>query len=706
MAGRSQRGTVLVTSLILLALLSLLGAGSLMNATLDAQLTSNQAVSKEAFYAAEAGLEVGAGRLFQYVRENLRPLAPSTVAWAGDWTEPDPADGDPFDGSDFNGYRVEYRISYSGTTTASGEPASYDYTTFENGQGLEHEAYTYLIEARATDLSGTGGFEEMSETVQILETPLVQYYVFFDDDLGWHPGPEMTSWGRIHTNGDLGFANVHANGVTFRNYDGDGNETPCVLSVSGKIRYAGHLQQNGTWGTRTPTDIKVRVRNLSTIPSTSSADYEEILWDIDGSNKAVKEELFKDSAGVYHVRVGVDRMPSASYNSLAPGGFYAAEAAAPKKPNVDGMTIQIESGSLVIRFNPFDGAAADVTDLVHDYEVASGVAVDLATWPQGARTNADNTLATASANLPAQGSIVYAPEQIVETDDGSTVATYTAARGAGANPRYPCVLERQDDREGKQVDLTVIDLQRLQYWYRDYLDYRDGGGLDGSINLANRSLLVYVSRTGATGTGASNLQAVKIVGSRAGRTRGSGLGTDLQTSPTLLVPTTVATDNPLYLDGDFNSPSHAGGATSPGAVGCALISDALTLLSDEWGSEGSVYGNTGGTLSGLTGADTETVYNAAFFTGRYNFRSLPTSGEEAGIHNFPHFLENWNTTCHITGCLINLWFSVQSEGPHGGSYYSPPTRSFGWDANFANRGYWPPYVPSIYSMERTAWRED
>lgn len=96
------------------------------------------------------------------------------------------------------------------------------------------------------------------------------------------------------------------------------------------------------------------------------------------------------------------------------------------------------------------------------------------------------------------------------------------------------------------------------------------------------------------------------------------------------------------------------------------------------------------------------------FAGRYDFRQ-GGGGEEAGIHNFPRFNETWGggVDCYITGCLINLWFSQQADAPHGlGSYYSPPARRFGWDVGFRNADYWPPYVPSIYSIERSSWREE
>ena len=96
---------------------------------------------------------------------------------------------------------------------------------------------------------------------------------------------------------------------------------------------------------------------------------------------------------------------------------------------------------------------------------------------------------------------------------------------------------------------------------------------------------------------------------------------------------------------------------------------------------------------------------------------------EAGIHNFTRFIEDWGTAlavtdpvnggaqprCSINGCLINLWFSERATSRHvdtGPDYYRPPARSYGWDVGFAGADYWPPYVPSIYTIEREVWQEN
>ncbi len=724
MQPRNRRGTVLVASLVVLALLSLLGAGSLMTATLDTRLAMNQQVNKEAFYAAEAALDTAVGRVIGAFREQLRPYVPGSSAG---WTEPATADGDPYD-NPFNGYTTEFRIENGlDPNNPASAPDPYVYTTVQSGQGVLHFAYTYAVRARAT---GEDGNELVAETVQVLETPLVQYYIFFDDDLSWHSGPAMTSWGRVHTNGNLYFA--PGSPITFNNFYGT-TFTPNILSVVGDIRVGEYLFEGNTTGFRTSGGVYVRVRNLTTT-ATSSSDYENVNTSITAANQATQEARFVDADGVGHVRTGVDRLPSASFQTLQRGGFYEQMADGPTRPDVDGMKILAGNGSLEIWFTPNGGSPTDVTSLVQNYQVATGTYVDFASWPTGAITVAspdgsgNNRLAaevydpgsTAAGTVALYpGTIVYSPEAVVTTDDTGNVL-YDASRSTGGtpNPWYPCVLERADPRENKDVDLLVIDLQRLQLWYRDYIDWADNGAFDGSTSESDRQLLIYASRTPSTGfTAGTTLQALKIVGSRAGRTRNVD---DRQTSPTLYTRTTLVTDNPVYIDGDLNAPGAAAGSNDPGAsFGLAIVSDMTTLLSNRWGnnraatnsdSDEHTFGFTGGSYEKPNAR--ATAFNAAIFTGRFNFRA-GGSGEEAGIHNFPRFIEDWGgQNCFITGCLINLWFSQQATaefrccGRGFGDVYSPPSRNFGWDVGFMNQDYWPPYVPSIYSVERQAWRDE
>jgi hypothetical protein len=194
-----------------------------------------------------------------------------------------------------------------------------------------------------------------------------------------------------------------------------------------------------------------------------------------------------------------------------------------------------------------------------------------------------------------------------------------------------------------------------------------------------------------------------------------------QRFPTFLFNTNVVTPEPVYFEGDYNAPNAGAGPANyaPGSLGSSVVCDAVTILSNNWSASAGTWDKSNGAF--VLSPASHTTVNTAVFAGRYNFRN-GGGGEEAGIHNFPRFLENWGgvdaagadpvvgsnqPTITMLGCLINLWFSDRATSSHnpGGGYYSPPNRNLGWDSQFANSAYWPPYVPSSYSLERSVWQE-
>jgi len=432
--------------MLLLALLSLLGAGSMLTASLDAKLAGNQTGSKEAFYAAEAALEVGVGKVMDSFINNLAPFTPDAQ-----WTEPDTANDDPYS-NPFNGYTTKFRIINPDPANQAVQPDPYIYTTVENAQEIIHFSYMYTVEATAED--GNGHSKTLSETLRVLETPLVQYYIFFHETFGFHPAPYMKSWGRVHTNGDLYLAPM--NGLDFNDFDESSNPSPNTLTVGGQIIIGKYPNEGGGTGNRTNGGVNVRV----------DSGYVGLNTAVNASNQATEEAKFVDSSGQYHVKIGVDKLPTPTFKTLSRGGFYDEITKGPKLPDVDGMRILVESGTLKIYFTPNGGAEQDVTDLIYNYEVDGlNTKVDFSVnpWPAGARTLADGTVVNAVGDMIA-GTIVYSAEAPLTKNPANVAAYNGLARGGSpdSNPYYPCVLERADPREVREVDLTVIDMQRLQ----------------------------------------------------------------------------------------------------------------------------------------------------------------------------------------------------------------------------------------------------
>jgi len=177
--------------------------------------------------------------------------------------------------------------------------------------------------------------------------------------------------------------------------------------------------------------------------------------------------------------------------------------------------------------------------------------------------------------------------------------------------------------------------------------------------------IVYASRNTVSGTE----QAIRLV-------NGS----------TLAGPLTVATSNPLYIQGNYNTVSK-----KPAAV----LTDALTILSGSWNDANSTKA-----LSSRVASNTSV--NVSFLTGNTNSQNNHYSG---GLENLPRFLEKWDgKSFTYRGSMIDLWFSQQATGIWSyGSYYTAPNRDWAFDTDLLNPANLPPGTPMVNIVQNTSW---
>ena len=158
---------------------------------------------------------------------------------------------------------------------------------------------------------------------------------------------------------------------------------------------------------------------------------------------------------------------------------------------------------------------------------------------------------------------------------------------------------------------------------------------------------------------------------------------------------TIATPNPLYVQGAFNvSPVNAG--TTLGTAPAALIADAITVLSPNWN-----HANSTGPLSQRPA--TSTTINAAIMTG-----IVPTGDGyySGGMDNAIRLLENWTgQTLTFNGSLAVLFPSRTAVAPWGANadVYTPPTRHLNFDTNFLDPARLPAATPELRTLIRTQW---
>jgi hypothetical protein len=225
-----------------------------------------------------------------------------------------------------------------------------------------------------------------------------------------------------------------------------------------------------------------------------------------------------------------------------------------------------------------------------------------------------------------------------------------------------------DAREGSTVTVTTFDVSKLT------ADVNAGllPGFNG---------VVYFSDQRANQSGGTPKYGFRIK-------KASALPTT--TSYSVTPGLTLASDNPVYVWGDFNTgtspPSNSTSSpdpTQPTAAGyarqpAAIVADAVTLLSNTW-----LDGNSSKSLTNRPASNT--TLNAAIVAGDVATANGSYSG---GAENLVRLLEDWSgKRFTYYGSLVELYHSRQAigkwnSGSGAPSYYNPPAEYFYYDSNF------------------------
>jgi len=252
-----------------------------------------------------------------------------------------------------------------------------------------------------------------------------------------------------------------------------------------------------------------------------------------------------------------------------------------------------------------------------------------------------------------------------------------------ASPGYSFVKTNAsfyDAREGKNTFVTDVDIAALGKWMTNA-----GAGLNTLALARNGHRLnsIYVDDRRAN---ASKLTVVRV--------------SNGQTLPPNGL--TVATQLPIYVQGNFNAPITIPGSTNTTtSKPSSLVGDAITVLSVNW----SDYTNARKTMSQRPALDT--TVNAAFLAGIVQTtNSNGVKHYSGGVENFPRFLEDWSgKTLTYNGSMVVLFASQSATqfwiGP--GTYYNAPNRQWAFDQNFLNFTKLPPLTPMVRKLVRGQW---
>ena len=175
---------------------------------------------------------------------------------------------------------------------------------------------------------------------------------------------------------------------------------------------------------------------------------------------------------------------------------------------------------------------------------------------------------------------------------------------------------------------------------------------------------------------------------------------------------TVASENPLYIQGDYNAaPAAAIVGNAANHVAASILADSVTVLSSAWLDVQSFYNpNDPSTRQGTT-----TAYRMAVAAGKGLSFPQPTGwgavqdfGTDGGVHNFLRYLEGWGgNNLYYRGSIVNLFNSRQAVGTYKccTNVYSPPTRVYNFDSDFLLPSLLPPGTPMFRDVDTLTFRQ-
>ena len=237
----------------------------------------------------------------------------------------------------------------------------------------------------------------------------------------------------------------------------------------------------------------------------------------------------------------------------------------------------------------------------------------------------------------------------------------------------------QDNREGKIVSVTNIDIQKLNQ-REEFTDLNSNESYDAGES--------YIDANGNGEYDPSYFPSGEIIyATRVDSSSAQPNGIRIVNGSELNGPVTIVSNNPVYVQGDYNNINKKGSA---------VIADAINILSNNWNDGISSFSSRNAT---------STSVNAAFITG---IVPTPDGGGtySGGLENYPRLHENWtNDTLQIRGSFVELWESDIAQGSwlYGSPRYTAPVRNWDYDTGFNDPNNLPPYTPCAVEIERVAW---
>lgn len=182
---------------------------------------------------------------------------------------------------------------------------------------------------------------------------------------------------------------------------------------------------------------------------------------------------------------------------------------------------------------------------------------------------------------------------------------------------------------------------------------------------------------------------------------------------------TIASENPVYIEGNFNACGSSTADCSSGGFGAlgdahrsaAVIADAVTLLSRNWNDLRSFISphNPSGRQAATTWWRMAVVSGKGLTFPYPGNGEFATFGSDGGAHNFLRLLEDWpaGTMVNYMGSLVSFYINRQAVGSWKCcvNVYTPPSRTTVFDTEFLTPSNLPPRTPMFRDVNITGFSQ-
>ena len=587
-------------------------------------------------------------------------------------------------------------------------------------RGQKIRALTVRMLASATSTaSSISATQYATQSIEIRDVYLFNYAIFYNIRMEFHPGADMVISGPVHSNEDTYLS------------------TDTSLKFLSPVTTAGLFYANGFASGRSSNHGNVYFTNG--LDSNSDTINDTI---------GINDSGIKDSTGVTALGTYVD---STLATRDGASNTFSAIASQTWKGNVQDSTMGV-----IAQTPPAipAGVSAQAHKMIEPPDTSSSADVNL---------EAQKFSRKAGLYILQEANSGNAPPAPVAFTNAVDAAEYKAApsRTTWLSNNKSKVVQLPsglitntrrltDFRENKTVSTVDINLgvlrtsinsattgaaTNLKQWDSTSSTYADLN-LDTSVTRndaadVNWNGQVYVeiedpnsgfkatSDVGAMGEGTGSRTSVRIVNGSSVPNRKDATG-----SASSADGFTLATNAPVYITGDLNSPgidqgqrlNSSGVATNVGTETDATIGspklgespvsiagDAINILSNAWWNSTTKKPVGDETSSNSTRPQaTKTEIAAAFLTG--NVESASNGEYSGGVENFPRFLETWGSATKIRyrGSMVALYNSTIATGRWSSAKYSAPGRQWGFSSMFRD-GRQPPGTPMLRTFRRVTY---